>query len=183
MGEETPTKESAVEEERCPGCRGLIIDGVCPFCTLPIPGMEASAHEEEMPQLPTPPPVPPPPLGLRIGANALAVLPALYWLGIGSWILWFSVDNRPGPGGFIGMGFAIICLVVGLYACRAAWSMLRLSYSAQGQVVFASVLGIAWAVFLSLAFEYWLFSLVIAVHLIVGILALKGTRFFVRTPW
>jgi hypothetical protein len=64
-----------MDEERCPGCGGQIIDGVCPLCTLPIPGLHPL--EPDPPKAPVAPPGSP---RVHIAVNVLVLALGLYWI-------------------------------------------------------------------------------------------------------
>lgn len=162
-----------MDEERCPGCKGLIIDGVCPFCTSPIPGLQPLE-----PNPPTAPVAPPSSARIRVAANLLVLALGVYWIAAAGRQFHVALDNRPGGAPFLLFAVAILSLVVGAYTGYVAWMMFRRSYGAQGQLALVAVAGIGWGVFVLLLLEDWYQLLVILLHAVVGAFALAGSRYF-----
>ncbi len=81
-----------MDEERCPGCRGLIIDGVCPFCTSPIPGLQTL--EPDPPKAPTAKPFS---KGVCRAVDILVMVLGLLWVGLV--VLFYRASRAYGSGG------------------------------------------------------------------------------------
>jgi hypothetical protein len=162
-----------MDEERCPGCRGLIIDGVCPYCTSPIPGLqplepeapEAAAAERGSPRV-------------RGAMNLLVFALGAYWVAAAGRQFQLALDNRPGGGPLLLFGVALLSLIIGSYTGHVAWMMFRRSYRAQGQLMLVAVAGIAWGIFVLLLLEDWCQLPVVLLHAIAGVFAAAGSRYF-----
>lgn len=162
-----------MDEELCPGCRGLIIDGVCPYCTSPIPGLQPL--EPEAPKAAAAGPGSP---RVRGAMNLLVLSLGAYWVASAGRQFQLALDNRPGGGPLLLFGVALLSLIIGSYTGYAAWMMFRRSYRAQGQLVLAGVVGVAWGVFVLLLLEDWYQLLAVLLHAIVGVFAAAGSRYF-----
>jgi hypothetical protein len=167
-----PGKERALEEERCPGCKGLIIDGVCPFCTSPIPGLRPV--EPDPPRAPTVAPGSP---AVSVAANVLVLVLGVAWLVISVLQFGVSLGNRPGAAPFLLFVAAVLSLIVGVYTVYVAWAMLRRTYRIQGQLMLVAAVGVLWGTIDALLFEDWFLLVFVPVHLMVGVFAFAGSRY------
>jgi hypothetical protein len=133
------------------------------------------------PPEPEPPKVPAGPPGsprLRIAAGLLESALGVFWIAMAGLLFNVSVDNRPGGAPFVVFAVGVPCLVVGLYTGYAGWATFRRAYNVQGQLVFASILGVGWGIFLFLLIGLWYLLLPIPFHALVGVFALGGSRYF-----
>jgi len=170
-------RQDALDEERCPGCRGLIVDGVCPYCTSPIAGLQPVEPDP----LAAPAAMASRPPAAYWAVCVLVLLIGLAWIGLAIFFYRVSRDSGPGGGSLVLYSFALVHLAVGLFSAYAAVTMMRRSYNVQGQLVLASVLGIGWGTFITLLFEQWWLSAATPFYLVVAVFALAGSRYFQRS--